>query len=274
MSVILVYHKSSYGVKNLKITVLAENTSQSNEIGCEHGLSLYIETKKHNILFDTGQTELFSINAEKLNVNLIDVDIAVLSHGHYDHGGGLKRFLEINKNAPVYINKNAFGAYFNGTDKYIGLNNDLKNSDRLIFTKDTTEIDDELSLYTCNDKPKLYDLGSFCLNKLVDGKYIPDDFLHEQYLLINDGDKKVLISGCSHKGILNIVNWFDVDVIIGGFHFSKLLLDEKLKEYAEYLSDFKTEFYTCHCTGSEQYEFMKQYMDNLDYLSTGKTLII
>lgn len=70
------------------------------------------------------------------------------------------------------------------------------------------------------------------------------------------------------------MNWFDVDIIIGGFHFSKLSLDAKLKEYAEYLNRFKAKFYTCHCTGIEQYDFMKQYMDNLDYLSVGKSIII
>ncbi len=258
----------------MKITVLTENTSKFNNISCEHGLSLYIETSNHKILFDTGQTKLFAVNAEKLGVNLSEVDIAVLSHGHYDHGGGLKYFLEINSKASVYVSEKAFGAYYNGTEKYIGLNGELKASDRLIFTDDLTKIDDELCLYSCNDKSKLYDLGSFGLNKFTEGKFIPDDFLHEQYLFINDNSKRVLISGCSHKGILNIVNWFDADVIIGGLHFSKLPLDDKLKEYSEYLSSFKTEFYTCHCTGTDQYDFMKQYMDNLNYLSVGKSIII
>ena len=86
--------------------------------------------------------------------------------------------------------------------------------------------------------------------------------------------KKVLISGCSHKGVLNITNWFVPDVLIGGFHFSKLPLDDKLAEYADYLNKFKTVFYTCHCTGVEQYEFMKKYMENLNYISTGDSVEI
>lgn len=258
----------------LKIIALTENTTENENFSCEHGLSLYIENNKHKVLFDTGQSELFALNAEKLGVNLKDVDVAVISHGHYDHGGGLRKFLEINHKAPVYISNYAFGDYYNGTDKYIGLDKGLKCSERLIFTEGFTEIDEELSLYSCNNAKKLFDLGSFGLNKFLDGEYLSDDFLHEQYLLINENDKKILISGCSHKGILNIVNWFDADVIIGGFHFSKLPLDDKLKEHALYLNKFKTEFYTCHCTGVEQFEFMKKYMEKLQYLSTGKSIII
>lgn len=258
----------------MKITVLSENTSEFKDLDFEHGLSLYIETKKHKILFDTGQTELFSLNAEKLRINLRDIDIAVISHGHYDHGGGLRKFLEINRTAPIYISKYAFEAHYNGTKKYIGLDKELINSGRIILAEDFLKIDEELSLFSCNNEAKLFDLGNFGLNKLVNNSLIPDDFLHEQYLLIDNGDKNVLISGCSHKGILNIVNWFDADVIIGGFHFSKLPLDDKLKDYAMYLNKYKTKFYTCHCTGLEQYEFMRNYMNKLEYLSTGKSVTL
>lgn len=103
---------------------------------------------------------------------------------------------------------------------------------------------------------------------------MPDDFRHEQYLCIEEKDKRVLISGCSHKGILNIVEWFEPNVLIGGFHFSKLPLDETLMGYAKFLDSFDTEYYTCHCTGPEQYQFMKKYMKQLNYLSTGVKIYI
>ncbi|AFV12532.1 metallo-beta-lactamase family protein [Thermacetogenium phaeum DSM 12270] len=76
------------------IKTLVENTSISKDFGSEHGLSLYIETKKHKILFDVGASELFLQNAKKLNVNIADVDFLVISHGHYDHGGGAKNLFE------------------------------------------------------------------------------------------------------------------------------------------------------------------------------------
>ena len=79
----------------MKIIALLENTTKHANIGCEHGLSLYIDTGSHKILFDMGQSDLFYENAKKLGVDLSLVDIAIISHGHNDHGGGLKTFLEI-----------------------------------------------------------------------------------------------------------------------------------------------------------------------------------
>lgn len=258
----------------MKITALTENTRYNENISAEHGLSLYIETDNHKILFDMGQTSLFSENAEKLGIDLTQVDIAVLSHGHYDHGGGLKKFLETNKTAPVYISCHAFGDYYNGTEKYIGLDKALQNEKRLVFVDDILEIDSELSLYSCNNKPQLHYLGSFGLNMKCNGEFLPDDFRHEQYLLINTNGKRVLISGCSHKGVMDIAEWFEPDALIGGFHYSKLSLDEKLEEYALTLASHKTAYYTCHCTGTEQYEFMKKYMPQLSYLSCGQNILL
>jgi 7,8-dihydropterin-6-yl-methyl-4-(beta-D-ribofuranosyl)aminobenzene 5'-phosphate synthase len=89
--------------KVMLIKTLVENTSISKDFGSEHGLSLYVETKKHKILFDVGASDLFLQNAKKLNVNIADVDFLVISHGHYDHGGGLKTFLKENTKAEVFL---------------------------------------------------------------------------------------------------------------------------------------------------------------------------
>ena len=251
----------------MKITALTENTAACG-IPVEHGLSLFIEQDGRALLFDMGQTDLFAQNAARLGVDLAAVDIAVLSHGHYDHGGGLRRFLELNQKAPVYISRHAFEPHFNG-ERYIGLDVSLRDSDRLIFTDGVTKIADGITLYSCSDREKVLDLGSFGLNMKQDGKLVPDDFRHEHYLLLEENGMRVLISGCSHRGIINIMEWFKPDVLIGGFHFNKLPLDGALRSYAETLASYDTDYYTCHCTGVEQFEYMKRFMPRLNYLSTG-----
>ena len=251
----------------MKITALTENTAACG-LPVEHGLSLFIEQDGRALLFDMGQTDLFAQNAARLGVDLAAVDIAVLSHGHYDHGGGLRRFLELNQKAPVYISRHAFEPHFNG-ERYIGLDVSLRDSDRLIFTDGVTKIADGITLYSCSDREKVLDLGSFGLNMKQDGKLVPDDFRHEHYLLFEENGKRVLISGCSHRGIINIMEWFKPDVLIGGFHFNKLQPGERLRSLAETLASYDTDYYTCHCTGVEQFEYMKRFMPRLNYLSTG-----
>jgi 7,8-dihydropterin-6-yl-methyl-4-(beta-D-ribofuranosyl)aminobenzene 5'-phosphate synthase len=259
----------------MKITCLLENTSSRPDILSQHGLSLLIETNSHRILFDMGQTDLFAQNAALLGIDLKAVDLAVLSHGHYDHGGGLPTFLEINENAPVYVSRHAFDRFYNGTEKYIGLDRTLQGHPRLILTDGETKIGDGLTLFSCNHLPRPNFLGCFGLTRRNDdGSFTDDPFLHEQYLLIEENGKRVLVSGCSHKGILDIASWFSPDLLIGGFHVSKMPLNEKLAELSRSLSDFKTYFYTCHCTGREQYEFMKKYISRLDYLACGDKIDI
>jgi len=284
----------------MRITALTENTTQG-DFGTEHGLSLYIETGTHRVLFDTGQTGLFAENARKLGIDLGSVDIAVISHGHYDHGGGLKTFLSANSKAPVYISKYAFEPHYNSEGKYIGLDRSLMGNSRFIYTNDITEIEPGMTLYSCNDREKeipidasgmkteiepgmtIYScndmekeipLDASGLKMEAGGRMQDEDFRHEQYLLIEEGGKRILISGCSHKGIINIVKWFEPDFLVGGFHFWKLPMDEKLREYSEILDSFPTEYYTCHCTGTEQYQFMLPLMKKLHYISTGQTIVL
>lgn len=263
------------------LKVLVENTSLSDDLLYEHGLSFYIETKNHKILFDMGQSDAFIKNARTLGVELENVDIAFLSHGHYDHGGGLNDFLSINPTARIYINKNAFGDYYNADGRYLGLEKTLGERKGIIFTDDELVIDDELYLFTGNDLERKHQMDTFGLFKKENEELAFDDFSHEQYLIIKAEDKNILISGCSHKGILNIMEWvkdYEIRSVFGGFHYMKLDT-EKDSEYlslsCQKLLESGAKFYTCHCTGTEQYNFMKEKMNKkLEYIPAGSVIEI
>ncbi|MDO5444894.1 MAG: MBL fold metallo-hydrolase [Eubacteriales bacterium] len=263
----------------LRIKALMENTQARPDALAEHGLSLYIETEKHKLLFDMGQSEKFAQNAQMMSVSLNDVDIAVLSHGHYDHGGGLSCFMELNRSAKVYLSRYAFEPHYSGTERFIGLDPSFSDSPRLVPVTDHIQLDDELELFSGSQLPCAYPIDSAGLTIQCGPDFVPEDFRHELYLMIHDGSRRVLISGCSHKGILNIMNWLHPDVLIGGFHFMKLNVNgvgrETLSQAAEILNTYSSEFYTCHCTGTEQYWYLKDRMGNkLHYLASGQELVL
>lgn len=258
----------------MKLWTLLENTACREDLRPEHGLSLYLETGSRRILFDAGKSDAFARNAEKMGVDLSKVDTVVLSHGHYDHGGGLPRFLEINHSAPIYASPHALGDFYHGPEKYIGLPESVKHSRRLILTDSVTDLGDGLTLYPGRDLPQTFPQVPHTLGYLQNGQLCRDEFPHEQYLMIREGQKDILISGCSHRGIVNIAESFHPDILIGGFHFKSVELDSRGQEYlteaAHRLLKQKTMYYTGHCTGLPQYDFLKSIMGKrLSAFSTG-----
>ncbi len=264
----------------MRIRVLAENTAKDGFL-CEHGLSLYVETDAgRKILFDMGQSDLFAANAEELFVNLASVDTAVLSHGHYDHGGGIARFLLDNKTSPVYMSALAFGEHYNASDKYIGLDAALSCEKRIVFTDTDISLGDGISLLQGKARTPSERIDPFGLKIKRNGALQDEDFLHEQYMLIEENGKKILFSGCSHRGLFNILDWFSPDIFIGGFHFTKIDADTpegrtRLESCAKRLLALPCTYYTCHCTGVSQYELLREIMkDRINYISAGAELQI
>lgn len=256
----------------MRIVTLMENTSCREDLTAEHGLSLYIETGEYRILFDAGQTGAFADNAEKLGIDLSKVDLAVLSHGHYDHGGGLRRFLEINKTAPVWMNPHAFGEHYNGSEEYIGLDPALAKSGRIRYAENERTIGPGMTLFTRISCPE--PIRPFGLRVREGEGLVPEVFRHEQYLLVEEDGRKLCFSGCSHRGILNIMEHFRPDVLIGGFHFMKLdPAGAELEAAAARLRRYPCIYYTGHCTGREQYETLKDRLGSrLHSLSSGKEI--
>lgn len=305
----------------MKITSIIENTTNRG-LHVEHGLSLYIEFRlasEHQqeresrpapenlqeqkmvqkVLFDMGLSGMFVRNAETLGLSIADVDIAVISHGHYDHGGGLKTFLLENDKADVFIHKDAFQPHYSLRDtglRFIGLDKDWAKFDRLVFCDRHTVINNAMTLFADVTVPptskdalpannSCYPLG----NRLLFGptESENDDFRHEQNLLIEEGEKLVLFAGCAHRGIVNILRKAEEVAgkapthVFAGMHLVKSGLTSTEEETfiaslaSELLKYKDTMFYTMHCTGEEQYKTLKTFMGSkIEYLACGDNVII
>lgn len=270
-------------VKIMIITSLIENTSAQG-LPVEHGLSLHIQLQDgQKILFDMGQSELYWQNAQRLGIDLKDVNVAIVSHGHYDHGGGLESFLKNNDHACVYVHQDAFLPHYSLREEgltYIGLNPQLADSPRLVMCQDITRINEHLTLFAHVQGEGCYPHA----NRLLFGpdKTEKDTFCHEQNLIIQQGDISVLIAGCAHRGIVNILNrctqliGHAPDYVLAGMHLMKSGLNPAeeamwIRQLAMELMRYKnTRFYTMHCTGTEAFAQLQSIMGaQIQYLACG-----
>ena len=275
----------------MKLVCLVENTCSVPGLEGEHGLSLYLEQGERKVLFDVGKTGLFLKNAALLGVDLRRVDTVVLSHGHYDHGGGLLDFLALNPYAAVWMQKGALERHYSrrasGEIADIGLAPELEGHPQVLVVDGNHGLQGGMFLFSrLQDRLLWSEANRVLLERDGDG-YREDPFFHEQHLLIqSDTGKLVLLAGCAHRGIVNIVSAAAAlcgrapDVVIGGFHLSipsqgKMVSPELVTETARQLLRYPSQYYTCHCTGTPAFELMKEQMgDRLCWLSTGTTLTL
>ena len=281
-------------IAGMRIVNLIENTEGSAGCACAHGLSFYIETRKHKLLVDLGPSEETLHNAERLGINLAQVDTAILSHGHYDHAGGIMAFSKINSDADIYMQQSAGEDHFSddGAEagdrryRYNGIDKGIMSLAQVRMVRGDHRIDDELELFTVTKRTYKLPFANKRLLVRENGEYAQDDFRHEHYLVIRDGEKKILISGCAHNGILSILDAYEEkygfcpDAVISGFHLMKkgTYTDEELREVEDIgrqLKKFPTMFYTCHCTGEVAYKVMKHWMGRqLLYVHSGDEVTI
>lgn len=256
----------------MKIVTLIENTCGNPICACEHGLSIYIETKKHKILLDTGASDAFLQNARKLDVDLTKVDTLILSHGHYDHAGGIMAFSEMNPHARIYIKKTAACDYYHG-QRYIGIDKRIVDLPQVHPVEQDEEIDEELSVFSQVTGRRFFAHSNLSLTKRTADGDVQDSFDHEQYLVVTQNRTRILLSGCAHNGILNILDRYRTlygglpQIVISGFHMMKktAYTEEEvsvIRKTAEELSAMPTVFYTGHCTGEAAYAVMKSIMGN------------
>ena len=208
-----------------RVTILSDNRTKDPErFQTEHGLAALYETGDYTLLLDTGASDLLIRNARELDIDLGDVDVVFLSHGHSDHIGGLEAFLNHNYVARIIVSPDAINSEFFSQRSHL-------HSIATPWPEDArpgrTQFITQSQKLLARTNKSFEEGGGIYVIADIDDQYRPDDFRHE-LALYADG---LLYTGCAHNGLENILEacpW-PIHTVIGGFH----LLDARLSEHYE-----------------------------------------
>lgn len=279
----------------MKIKVLIENDAKEG-FCAEHGLCLYVEYKNKKYLIDSGASEQFVENATKLGVRLDQIDMAFLSHAHYDHSSGYPKFFEQNKQAKVYLQKASKNKQYYKIagliKKYIGIPKGIleEYSNRFEYIDGAKRIDDGIYIVPHSFDGILERAKHTHMCVIVDGKTQYDDFSHEQTVVFEEEDGLICFNSCSHSGVDIVIKEVQkafpdkkIKAYIGGFHMMGIMgadsccySKEEVQAVAKQLMELtEARFFSGHCTGTIAYEWLKEILkDRLDAFYSGKIIEI
>jgi 7,8-dihydropterin-6-yl-methyl-4-(beta-D-ribofuranosyl)aminobenzene 5'-phosphate synthase len=280
----------------MEFVVLVENLPNP-DIGMltEHGLSIYCVHNNTKWLFDTGASDAYLQNAHKLGINIAEVDYLFLSHGHNDHTGGLESFLNVNLKAKIILSEKVLGNTFLSTKyhpkKDISIRHELiyKHLNRCIFINSNKRIQEDF--FVVNDIPAHYAVPKGNRHLLVSSAQHeqPDTFEHEIALAIQTPKGIIILSGCAHRGILNILAACETYFVntpliscIGGTHLLNshhnciYETDEEIESIANIIRKKYPglKLISGHCAGENSKMIMNKILSNdFETIFTGKKIL-
>lgn len=270
------YIKTKKDVFILKIKLLIEDTVYRSELLAEHGLALWIEYNEETFLFDTGQGKIILHNAGKLNVDLDSITKVFLSHGHCDHIGGLEKVLSVNSEVDVYGHPELFipkYKYSNQTGELSEKGSKIARSDIKNFTPVTETVEVTEGVWITGEVPNRSEFEKFNpdykrqINKR-DADLITDEFKDDQTVFFETSQGLVILLGCSHAGVVNILEYIKeltkgrkIHAIIGGMHLISAT-KRRIKKTVDYLATLDFDLLVpLHCTGFTAVKAMKEAFD-------------
>ena len=272
----------------LQITTLSDNTAGLGNCLAEWGLSILVETAGTTILFDTGQSISASYNADLLGVDLAKINKIVLSHGHYDHTGGLRPILRrIRREIEVIAHPDIWQVKYGtleGGEKYIGIPYHRQTLEglgaRFKLSKKPVKITD--NIITTGEIPMVTDYEGIEPHLMVKegGSFKPDKLLDDQALIIKTRAGLVVILGCAHRGIINtlyhaqkITGVKAINTVVGGCHLI-VASEERIYLTIAALKELGVQrIGVSHCTGLPASAIMAQEFGDKFFFNNAGTVI-
>lgn len=251
---------------SIEISILNDNRTLSNKFVCEHGLSVYVRCGEKSLLLDTGQSDKYVRNAESLGIDIASVDACVISHGHYDHAGGLSCFPKTSDRIPIYIGKNATRKRYSLSSVMLKPNGfpnpDVLNRFDVHCVDGVLKISDEVTLFTL---PNVAPRNEHLVVDGADGKLECDTFSDEVFTIIRYEGSTVLFGGCTHHGLEQLFEFCKkqlgvsrLSAFVGGLHLSGRV-SEEIENQANIASSLLRvdKWIINHCSGDCAIEYWR-----------------